>query len=153
MSVRVGDKVPNLPVPASSLRLRSDRNGSNMTKPTGKPRGRPPGSKNASTLLREGALKELKGKWSDILAKDTEKVLRAVVQRALDGDMTAAKMVLDRTIPAEKGDGGGERQRPSINIVIEGTAPPALTKGVTIEETSNEQAGSPCREKRHLQGS
>ncbi len=54
--------------------------------------GRREGSRNKATLLLE-----------DMLADDGEAVVRSVIEAAKDGDMQAARMVLDRIVPPRKG--------------------------------------------------
>lgn len=63
---------------------------------------RPKGSKNKATLLREADLARACKKGTGYLATYLEPVLKAVVSRALEGDMTAAKLILDRTLPARR---------------------------------------------------
>ena len=61
-------------------------------------KGRPKGAVNKTTLfkqvMQEGFEKELQ--------RDFKKVLRTVIDKAIDGDMTAAKMLLDRVVPTSK---------------------------------------------------
>lgn len=65
---------------------------------SGNPLGRPKGAVNKSTLIREA----LKGNFEDLLQKKGQKLFEAVVDKAIDGDMTAAKLVLDRILPTSK---------------------------------------------------
>jgi Family of unknown function (DUF5681) len=58
---------------------------------SGNPSGRPPGSRNQSTLLME-ALLEAEG----------EQLTRKVIELALQGDILAMKLCLDRVFPARK---------------------------------------------------
>jgi len=75
-----------------------------MTKTVAKPKrksnlkGRLPGVKNKSTLFKE-AMKE---GFEKLLEKESKKVFIAVVEKAKEGDMTAAKMILDRVVPVTK---------------------------------------------------
>ena len=69
----------------------------NGTKTRGRPfqpgnAGRPKGARNRRTLLAE-----------QIMAEDLESVARAVVAAAKDGDMTAARIILDRLAPVRRG--------------------------------------------------
>jgi hypothetical protein len=58
---------------------------------SGNPAGRPKGSKNRATLL---ALAAMEGELNAIV--------RAVIEAAKMGDMTAARLVVDKLIPAAK---------------------------------------------------
>jgi hypothetical protein len=56
------------------------------------PKGRPPGTRNRATVLAE-----------QLMEDDAEQVVRAVLGAARAGDMTAARLILDRIAPARKG--------------------------------------------------
>jgi hypothetical protein len=56
---------------------------------SGNPRGRPPGARSKATLLAEATLEG-----------QLEQVVGKIVDKAIEGDMTAARMVLDRLMPA-----------------------------------------------------
>lgn len=81
--------------------------------------GRPRGSRNASTLLQEAVL----SKSEDIILREFPKIVKAVVQKAKEGDMQAAKMIMDRVIPARKAiehqQGNGNQ---GVTIVVQGIA-------------------------------
>jgi hypothetical protein len=59
---------------------------------SGNPKGKPPGARHRITMLAE-----------KLMADDTETVVRAVVDAAKGGDMTAARLILDRIAPPRKG--------------------------------------------------
>lgn len=61
-------------------------------------KGRPKGIKNKTTIFKE-AIRE---GFEEKLMKDGMKVVDAVVAKAIDGDMTAAKLLLDRILPTSK---------------------------------------------------
>lgn len=61
-------------------------------------KGRPKGIKNKTTIFKE-AIRE---GFEEKLLKDGQKVIDAVVKKAIDGDMTAAKLLLDRMLPTSK---------------------------------------------------
>lgn len=69
---------------------------------SGNPDGRKPGSRNKATLL---AMAMMEG--------DVEKITRKVVDAAIEGDMTAARLVLERLVPPA-------RERP-VSIDLPGT--------------------------------
>ncbi len=71
---------------AKKTRGRPFKPGNNMG------RGRPQGSRNKATIMLE-----------KIMAKDGEAVVQAVISAAKEGDMQAAKLVLDRVLPPRKG--------------------------------------------------
>lgn len=69
------------------------------TKPQGHNlNGRPKGVKNKTTLFKEA----MKQGFEDKLMSEGFKVFDAVIARAKEGDMTAAKMILDRVVPVSK---------------------------------------------------
>ena len=94
--------------------------------------GRPTGSKNASTILKESLLTES----SDIIMKEFPKIVKAVVKAAGDGDMRAAKMLFDRVIPARKAvehiQADGNK---GITIIVQGIAKVEEGKPVIEHQT------------------
>jgi len=59
---------------------------------SGNPMGRPRGARNKATMLAE-----------QMMAEDVASVVQSVIKAAKSGDMVAAKIILDRIIPARKG--------------------------------------------------
>lgn len=59
---------------------------------SGNPKGRPLGSRNEATLTLE-----------KVLVDDCGDVVRKVIAKAKEGDMTAARLVLERAVPVRKG--------------------------------------------------
>jgi hypothetical protein len=55
---------------------------------SGNPQGRKPGSKNKATGLRDG------------IARDLPEIISALTEQAKAGDVSAAKLLLDRALPA-----------------------------------------------------
>ncbi len=72
---------------------------------SGNPGGRPPGAKNKKTLVALA------------LDASSEDVAKRVVQEALQGDMTAAKLVLDRVAPPLRAEG------PRVQFHLDPNAP------------------------------
>lgn len=58
---------------------------------SGNPAGRPRGARHRTTVMLE-----------KLMADDAEAIVRAVLSAAQQGDMTAARMVLDRIVPPAK---------------------------------------------------
>ena len=84
---------------------------------SGNPGGRPAGSKNKLTLLREAVLANAE----EIVLDNWEDLVQATVTLAKAGDSTALKILWDRVVPAKKavevtGKDGGEF---GVKIVIE----------------------------------
>jgi len=59
---------------------------------SGNPAGRPVGARNKATLMAER-----------LMAEDVEAITNAVIVAAKEGDMVAARLVLDRIAPVRKG--------------------------------------------------
>jgi hypothetical protein len=66
--------------------------------PSLNPHGRPKGTKNKLTLLQNELIDQFAGEMN----KDFKAVIRKVVAEAKGGDMTAARLLLERAIPARK---------------------------------------------------
>ena len=66
--------------------------------PSLNPKGRPKGKKNTRTEMQN----KLIDSFADEMEKDFMAVVRSIVRKAKDGDMTAAKLLMDRAIPARK---------------------------------------------------
>ena len=71
---------------------------------SGNPSGRAPGSRNRATLLR------------DSLAEDVPAIIAVLVEQAKGGDIQAARLILERTLPPVKAAG------PTIEVELEGFA-------------------------------
>ena len=96
----------------------------------GNPNGRAKGSKNKVTLLREA----VKQGAEDLMIKELPKIIEVVIKQAQEGDLTAAKMILDRTIPVIK----AYDERPNvphggINIIIGNLETPVHIEGEAIK--------------------
>ena len=98
---------------------------------SGNPMGRPKGSKNKSTILRESML----NKTDRMLSKEVPAVLAVVLAAAKGGDMSAAKMILDRAVPVKKA-GADDDMIPQGGITISIsnlTAPGVVSEATVIE--------------------
>ncbi|MHC4372175.1 MAG: DUF5681 domain-containing protein [Planctomycetota bacterium] len=89
---------------------------------SGNPLGRPKGTRNQITQLRENTELALRDYISS--PENARKALKALDQlfsQAADGDIQALKLLLDKVLPnvrAGADDGGGEKQKPvAIQIV------------------------------------
>ena len=78
--------------------------------------GRPKGSRNKTTLFKEA----MKGHFEDLLETEGEKVFRACVQKAVEGDTTAMKLIMDRIIPVADVTGTKGSGQTQVVINVEG---------------------------------
>ena len=62
------------------------------------PVGRPKGAVNKTTIFKE----VIREGFEKTMEKDAQKVINAVVTKAIEGDMQAAKLLLDRILPTTK---------------------------------------------------
>jgi hypothetical protein len=118
--IKTVDKVETITTPAIQEPLSKQH----LFKPgsSGNPAGRPVGSKNKMKALAEG-----------LLGNNAKKIVKKVIEMALDGNEACLKMCMDRIIPAQRAvDGNGDRGGNSINIIIES----ADRKVIVNQETS-----------------
>lgn len=83
---------------------------------SGNPAGRPKGSKNRIVQLRqdlEVALRE------HVNADAVKGIIDVMVAQALEGDVSAAKMILDKVLPNARDADDETGQAPTIKVVIE----------------------------------
>ena len=101
---------------------------------SGNPAGKPKGARHKTTELAE-----------KLMSDDVEGVVRSVLNKAKDGDMQAAKIVLDRIVPPRKGrqieadipeandlKGVAEAQAAILSAVADGILTP--DEGKTVSE-------------------
>lgn len=100
---------------------------------SGNPGGRPKGSKNSLTILKEAVL----AKSEDVILEHFPKIVTAVCQKAMEGDMTAAKLIMDRILPTKKAVefSTKDNQDFGIKIIVQGieTHQSSVTIGKTID--------------------
>jgi len=99
---------------------------------SGNKRGRPKGAKNKKTELQE----ILVSKSSELMVQNLNKVVSVVIQKAEEGDLTAAKMILDRLIPVKKAVeiNAGKLGNGGITINIEKLTTNPHLSGKDLEE-------------------
>lgn len=81
---------------------------------------RPKGRRNNKTLMREETIAAITKRAQGFLIHEVQGVLETVVKKAKEGDMTAAKLILDRAIPARRSIDelpGANKAGITINIV------------------------------------
>jgi hypothetical protein len=106
--------------------------GSNNTPPVVRKRGRPPGSKNKDTIFKELMQDEFRA----LAQNKVPVVLNVLFDKAIDGDIQAIKMVMDRIVPAHRAI-DGEKQTsgtPIVRIQIGKLEESPIVTGEVIEE-------------------
>lgn len=81
---------------------------------SGNPAGRPVGSKNKITLMRQALEGELRAQLGPSMAA----VLAKAVEMALDGDSQMIKLLVDKTLPTTKVDENEGDLQPRVQIMI-----------------------------------
>ena len=101
------------------------------------PAGRGKGNKNKMTIFKEAMLAGAE----DQFVKSIEKIAAVVSQKALEGDLTAAKMIFDRLIPVRKAVdiNSGPVKDVGINIVIQSLEEKLQVKATDIVEADYEE--------------
>ena len=88
------------------------RNRDHLFKPgqSGNPKGKPKGTKNRMKVLAEG-----------LIGTNASKIVKKVIQMALEGDQACLKMCMDRIIPAQRAIDieKTESKNQTINITVE----------------------------------
>lgn len=72
---------------------------------SGNPAGRPKGSKNRTTLLKQA----IDGQLTEELSKDASDILQKTIELAKEGDTTCIKILMDRLMPIIRSDIGEEK--------------------------------------------
>jgi len=81
--------------------------------------GRPRGALNKKTRKEMIFREQMEAHFEKVMEKDFKHVLKNTVEKALEGDMSATKMLFDRVIPVGKAvDFTDNRTTPSISINI-----------------------------------
>ncbi len=110
--------------------------GANSVPAKKKTGGRPAGSKNRSTLLKEA----IAGDFDIMLADKAKLIFNVVADQALDGCRQSQKMILDRIVPtvhAKPDDDGGNKFGGGVHITIgslEGTPSAQVNVSPDIED-------------------
>lgn len=106
-NINVGD---NKQLPAN--RVRNEQGKVVFAKgKSGNPAGRPKGSMNRTKILAEA-----------LLGDNAQKIVKKVIEQALDGDVACMKMCMDRIIPTQRSVdiSGTVKQETGIQILVEG---------------------------------
>lgn len=80
-----------------------------------RPRGRPPGAKNKTTIFKEAMV----GEFQNIAEKEVPAVLEKLFEKAKGGDIKAIKIVMDKLVaPARSEDDTVKKGGITVNISV-----------------------------------
>ena len=97
--------------------------------PSLNPKGRPKGSKNKLTQMQNALIDQFAGEMN----KEFKAVIRTIIREAKGGDMSAARLLMDRAIPARKAvEHCGAQDSGGIVINIKGLDDVSLDDGTTV---------------------
>ena len=98
--------------------------------PSLNPHGRAKGTKNKLTLLQNELIDQFAGEMN----KDFKAVIRRIIKEAKGGDMTAARLLMDRAIPARKAvEHYGAQDAGGIVINIKGLEDVGISEEKPVE--------------------
>ena len=98
---------------------------------SGNPKGRTPGTKNATTILA-----------ANLMAEDASEIVKSVLTAAKGGDMVAARLVLERIYPVRRGAPITFPLPPITTADDVDVALSAVTERMAAGELSPEEAGA-----------
>ena len=103
--------------------------------PSLNPAGRPKGSKNKLTQMQNELIDQFAGEMN----KEFKAVIRTIIREAKNGDMTAARLLMDRAIPARKDvEHYGAQDYGGIVINIKGLEDVSLNEDTAINANFEE---------------
>ena len=103
--------------------------------PSLNPAGRPKGSKNKLTQMQNELIDQFVGEMN----KEFKAVIRTIIREAKNGDMTAARLLMDRAIPARKAvEHYGAQDSGGIVINIKGLEDVSLNEDTAINANFEE---------------
>ena len=103
--------------------------------PSLNPAGRPKGSKNKLTQMQNELIDQFAGEMN----KEFKAVIRTIIREAKNGDMTAARLLMDRAIPARKAvEHYGAQDSGGIVINIKGLEDVSLNEDTAINANFEE---------------
>lgn len=97
---------------------------------SGNPNGRPKGSKNRSTVIKQA----IEGDMLDRLEKDAVAILEKTIDMAKKGDRTCIKILMDRLLPARRAEENNkEKGSGAVSITINSLTDSGKKTTTTIE--------------------
>jgi hypothetical protein len=109
------DFKPGLPEVLEAVEVDFEREDTPQQRTVGRPKGTPNKKTAKAKIFRE----QMANHFEKVMEKDFKYVLKNTVEKALDGDMSATKMLMDRVIPVGKAiDLNDNKGTPKISINI-----------------------------------
>ena len=109
------DFKPGLPEVLEVVEVDFEREDTPQQRTVGRPKGTPNKKTAKAKIFRE----QMANHFEKVMEKDFKYVLKNTVEKALDGDMSATKMLMDRVIPVGKAiDLNDNKGTPKISINI-----------------------------------
>lgn len=82
---------------------------------SGNPAGRPKGSKNRTTLIKQA----IEGQLVEELSQEAVVVMKKAIEMAKKGDQAMIKLVIERVLPLRRATDDDDRHAtPAVNIVV-----------------------------------
>lgn len=82
---------------------------------SGNPAGRPKGSKNRTTLVKQA----IEGQLVDELSGESIEILKKAIEMAKKGDQAMIKLIIERVLPLRRATDDDDRHAtPAVNIVV-----------------------------------
>ena len=91
---------------------------SEASPPVKRKAGRPKGAKNKTTLAKEEAWDKAIAVASEQIAGELNDIVKAMCEKAKKGDVSAAKLILERSIASKKASETPTAQAPNFQIII-----------------------------------
>jgi len=109
------DFKPGLPEVLEAVEVDFEREDTPQQRTVGRPKGTPNKKTAKAKIFRE----QMANHFEKVMEEDFKYVLKNTVEKALDGDMIATKMLVDRVIPVGKAiDLNDNKGTPKISINI-----------------------------------
>jgi len=109
------DFKPGLPEVLEAVEVDFEREDTPQQRTVGRPKGTPNKKTAKAKIFRE----QMANHFEKVMEKDFKYILKNTVEKALDGDMSATKMLMDRVIPVGKAvDLNDNKGTPKISINI-----------------------------------
>ena len=105
--------------------------------------GRPPGSKNKATIAREEAWDKAIEKASEQISGHLTDIVEAMCEKAKKGDVSAAKLILERSIASKKASESPQATTPNFQIIIKASEVEINGQSTQVDQGSGDADHAP----------